>query len=78
MHEKTATIWMPLQGEGQDVWVQVEAIVVGDSTFRVVGPEPDGQTWAYAPNKVVRCVTKVLIDHRTRGLFAIEELPDDS
>jgi hypothetical protein len=77
MHEKTATIWMPLQGEGQDVWVQVEAEVVGDSTFRVLGPEPDGQAWAYAPNTVVRCVPKLLIDRRTRGLFVVEELPDE-
>jgi len=75
MHEKTATIWMPLQGEGQDVWVQVEAEVVGDSTFRVLGPEPDGQAWAFGPDAIVRCEQKKLIDLRTLGLFAIEELP---
>ena len=75
MHEKTATIWMPLQGEGQDVWVQVEAEVVGDSTFRVLGPEPDGQAWAFGPDAIVRCEQKKLIDLRTLGLFIIEELP---
>ena len=71
---KTATIWMPLQGEGIDVWVQVEAIVVGDSTFKVVGPEPDGQRWTFGPDTVVRCVPKILIDRRTRGLFAVERV----
>ena len=75
MHEKTATVWMPLQGEGQDVWVQVEAEVVGDSTFRVLGPEPDGQAWAYGPDAIVRCEQKKLIDLRTLGLFVVEELP---
>ena len=75
MHEKTATIWMPLQGEGQDVWVQVEAEVVGDSTFRVKGPEPEGQNWAYAPDAIVRCEQKKLIDLRTLGFFVIEEVP---
>jgi len=78
MHEKTATIWMPLQGEGQDVWVQVEAEVVGDSTFRVKGPEPDGQNWAYAPDAIVRCKKQKLIDMKTDGLFAVEELPKKS
>ena len=77
MHEKTATIWMPLQGEGQDVWVQVEAEVVGDSTFRVKGPEPEGQNWAYAPDAIVRCEPKILIDMKTRGLFVVEEVPKD-
>jgi hypothetical protein len=76
MHEKTATIWMPLQGEGLDVWVQVEAEVVGDSTFRVKGPEPEGQNWAFAPDALVRCEQKTLIDLRTLGLFVVEEVPE--
>ena len=74
MNEKTATIWMPLQGEGKDVWVQVEAEVVGDSTFRVLGPQPDGQSWTFAPDTIVRCVPKILIDRRRRGLFAVERV----
>jgi hypothetical protein len=65
---------MPLQGEGIDVWVQVDAIVVGDSTFKVLGPQPEGQCWAYEPDSIVRCVTKILVDRRTRGLFAVERV----
>lgn len=70
-------IWMPLKGEGIDVWVQVEAEVVGESTFRVKGPEPTGQTWSFAPDTVVRCEAKILIDRLTRGLFAVESLASD-
>jgi hypothetical protein len=74
MNEKTATIWMPLQGEGNDVWVQVEAEVVGDSTFRVLGPQPENQSWTFKPDTVVRCIPKILVDRRTRGLFAVERI----
>jgi hypothetical protein len=74
MNEKTATIWMPLLGEGIDIWVQVEAEVVNDNTFRVIGPQPDNQSWAYAPGTLVRCVAKILLDRRTRGLFVVERI----
>ena len=69
---------MPLKGEPINVWVQVEAEPVGDSTFRVEGPEPEGQSWSYAPNTIVRCEIKILVDRRTPGLFVIESVePDD-
>ena len=54
-----------------------ERAVVGDSTFRVKGPEPDGQNWAYAPDAIVRCEAKILIDMKTRGLFVVEEVTKD-
>ena len=69
---------MPLLGEGIGVWVQVEAEVVGESTFRVKGPEPTGQAWSFAPDTIVRCEAKILVDCRTRGLFAVESLTEDN
>ena len=74
----TKLIWMPLKGEGINVWVQVEGQIVGDSTFRVKGPKPEGQNWAYAPDTIVRCEPKILLDRKTRGLFVVEPVaPSD-
>ena len=48
-------ILMPLIDEGTEVWRPVEAEPVGDGAWRVLGPVPYGETWAFAPGTVVRC-----------------------
>jgi hypothetical protein len=54
-------ILMPLIDEGADVWRPVEAEPLGDGAWRVLGPAPYGETWAFAPGTVVRC------ERRDRG-----------
>ncbi|MDQ2859972.1 MAG: hypothetical protein M3T55_04430 [Pseudomonadota bacterium] len=49
------TIYMPLLNEGTDVCAPVQAINLGDGGFRVLGPVPDDQQWAFAPGNIV-CV----------------------
>jgi hypothetical protein len=44
---RTVTLHMPLPGEGVDVWRPVEAEVVGDDTYRVLGPVPEDEIWAF-------------------------------
>jgi hypothetical protein len=43
------TIYIPLLNEGTDVWKPVSAERMSDGTFRVCGPIPDEEQWAYQP-----------------------------
>ena len=53
------TIYMPLLDEGTDVWRPVEATHLGGDLYRVHGPIPEGEVWAFHAETMVRC------EHRT-------------
>ena len=48
-----ATIYMPLLDEGTDVWRPVTAECLGRGTFRIIGLQPYGEKWAFAPGTVI-------------------------
>lgn len=54
------TIYMPLLNEGVDVWRPIDATQVSSDTYRVEGPTPDHEEWAFPPGSVVRCERKLL------------------
>jgi hypothetical protein len=49
------TIYMELLDEGTDVWRPVQAEPIGGGLFRVIGPVPEDERWAFQPGTVVRC-----------------------
>ena len=55
-------IYMALLDEGIDVWRPIDAERLGPDIFRVIGPVPDGETWAFQPGEVVRCQKRKLSD----------------
>ena len=63
-------IFMPLLGEGTDVWRPVEAKQLSHGRYRVLGEASDDQTWEFAPGSTVRCVPKVFADGMS-GLVAV-------
>jgi hypothetical protein len=65
------TVFVPLLGEGTDVWRPVVAEPVGPMQFRLTGPVPDGEAWAFGPGTVVRCSERTFADG-TRGPAAFE------
>jgi hypothetical protein len=48
-----ATIYIPLLNEGVDVWRPVKATKLTTDTYRIEGPIPDDEKWAFAPGSVV-------------------------
>jgi hypothetical protein len=56
----TETIFMPLRNEGTDVWRPVKAERLSDGLFRVIGPAPDDEEWAFAPGSTVKVQRQVL------------------
>lgn len=52
------TIYMPLLDEGTDVWRPVEATQVTASTYRIEGPVPPEEIWAFPPGSIVRCAAR--------------------
>lgn len=50
-----AIIYMPLLNEGTDVWCPVEATHLSGDLYRVAGPVPDDQEWAFPAGAIVRC-----------------------
>ena len=57
-----ATIYMPLLGEGVDVWRPVEATPVGDHRYRVESTPAEDEEWAFATGSIVRCERRSFSD----------------
>lgn len=48
-----AAIYMPLLNEGTAAWKAVAAERLGGDFFRVIGPMPVDEEWAFPPDSVV-------------------------
>lgn len=57
-------LYMPLLGEGTEVWRPVEAEPTIDGYYRIVGEVPDEEAWTFAPGTIVRCEWRDLGDDR--------------
>ncbi|TPK92595.1 hypothetical protein FJ548_01630 [Mesorhizobium sp. B2-4-17] len=64
------TIYMPLLNEGTTVWRPVVAEKLSQDTFRVTGPMPDDEEWAFAPDAVVTVAPQRFADGRS-GFVAV-------
>jgi hypothetical protein len=62
MISATVTLLMPLVDEGTEVWRSVAAERLDDATFRIVGPQPEGERWVFAPGTAVAARSRVLSD----------------
>lgn len=45
--------YMELLDEGVQVWRPIWVESLGSGTYRVIGPVPDGETWASPPGALV-------------------------
>jgi hypothetical protein len=73
---QSCTVYVPLIGEGTEVWRQVPAVRVRPGTFRLGGPVPEGESWAFTPGELVRCAVRVFSDAEQR-LAAFERAEDE-
>ena len=64
------TLYMPLEAEGTEVWVPIEADPVGDGRFRVRGPMPTDQRWRFSPGTIVVAQNRRFADD-SEGLEAV-------
>lgn len=64
------TIYMPFLNEGTEAWRPITAERLGADTFRIIGPKPDDEEWAFAPGDVVRGMIKQFSDGQN-GIVAI-------
>ena len=63
--EEMTMIYMPLLNEGVAVWRPVAAERLNQDTFRVRGPMPDDEQWAFAPGSVVAVAPQLFADGRS-------------
>ena len=68
---ETCTVHVPLVGAGTAVWRPVSAVRVAPGVFRLGGPIPDGEAWAFVPGDLVRCAVRVFSGGE-QGLAAFE------
>jgi hypothetical protein len=68
----TVTIYMPLLDEGIDCWRPIEAEALEGEVYRVNGPVPDEEEWAFPPGSLVRCRHRVFSD--CEGMEAAERV----
>lgn len=68
--EEMTTIYMPLLSEGTAVWRPVAAKRLNQDTFRVTGPMPDDEQWAFPPGSVVSVAPQLFADGQS-GIVAV-------
>jgi hypothetical protein len=68
---KEAMIYINLVGEGLNVLRAVRAENLGRDYYRIVEEMPEGETWQYGPNQVVRCKKRNLSSGK--AMVAFEE-----
>jgi hypothetical protein len=68
---KEATIYMELLDEGTDCWRPIQVETLPDNLYRVIGPVPSEEIWAFAPGSIVRGEPKIFGDGR-EGIVAVE------
>ena len=56
------TVFMPLENESVDVWRPVDAEHLGEGRYRILGPVPEDEKWAFEPGAIVRCEWKTFAD----------------
>jgi hypothetical protein len=61
---------MPLLNEGTPVWRPVAAVPLDDGTYRIVGPVPDDEEWAFPPGRIVGSQLRVF-DNGEERLVAV-------
>jgi hypothetical protein len=64
------TIYMPLLNDGTTVWRPIGAERLSQNTYRVKGPMPDDEKWAFAPGSVVTVVPQLFADGSS-GIVAV-------
>jgi hypothetical protein len=52
---RLAGVLMPLEDEGTNVWRPVQAQLLSEDRFEIIGPMPDDEAWRYPPGSIVRC-----------------------
>ena len=70
---ETCTVYVPLVREGTEVWRPVSAVRAKPGVFRIGGPAPEGESWAFATGELVRCAVRVFPDGE-QGLAALERV----
>jgi hypothetical protein len=72
------TIHIPLLEEGTNVWRPASAERLSESIFRILGPIPEGESWAFGPGEQVVVKNHVFADGTSRLVadrLAYEESP---
>jgi len=62
-------IYIPLLEEGTNVWRPASAERLDEDTFRILGPVPEDELWAFGPGENV-VVKNYVFSDGTRGLIA--------
>ncbi len=71
------TIFMPLLDEGTEVWRPVAAERLGGDRFRVLGPAPEDEQWAFPPGTVVRGLPRTF-QSGSEGIAAVSVADDEA
>ena len=58
----TESVYMPLLGEGTDVWRPVQARRLTDGALEIIGPMPEDEAWAYPPGSLVNVGLRCFAD----------------
>ncbi|WP_193790684.1 DUF7336 domain-containing protein [Sphingomonas hengshuiensis] len=48
-------VLIPMEDEGTDVWRPVQAQLLADGRFEILGPMPSDEVWRYPPGTIVHC-----------------------
>jgi hypothetical protein len=71
------TVHVKLLKEAVDVWRPVEADHLRGDEYRLTGPIPEGEVWAFQPGEVVCCRAQLFPDGTT-AIVALARVENDA
>jgi hypothetical protein len=69
MENMSTQVYVSLRGEGVSVWRPVQASLVADGIYRILGPMVEGEDWEFTPGQLVVCEEQVFSSGQS-GLVA--------
>jgi hypothetical protein len=68
-------IYIKLLGEKLEVWRPVEALKMGNDTYKIISPNPEPkiEKWQFKRGDLVQCEDKVFSDG-TKGVIAVKKI----
>ena len=73
--EKIVQIYTKLLGEKLEVWRPVEAVPMGNDTYKIISPNPEPkiEKWEFKRGDLVQCEDKVFSDG-IKGVIAVKKI----
>lgn len=73
--DKIVQIYTKLLGEKMEVWRPVEAVKMGNDSYKIISPNPEPkiEKWEFSKGDLVQCENKIF-SNGDKGVIAVKKI----